>query len=125
MESTVKGSTSYLDGISLHWYWDFFIPASFLDKSHDQFKGKIIINTESSAGSFPLQRHMPILGDWGRAEQYLNDFMSDFQHHLNGWIDWNLILDEQGGPNYVQNFVDAPIIRANGKESDNKFGMPI
>lgn len=27
-----------------------------------------------------------------------------------GWIDWNLALDEQGGPNWVQNYVDSPII---------------
>lgn len=27
-----------------------------------------------------------------------------------GWIDWNLVLDEQGGPNWVENYVDAPII---------------
>lgn len=27
-----------------------------------------------------------------------------------GWIDWNLALDVNGGPNYVDNYVDAPII---------------
>lgn len=27
-----------------------------------------------------------------------------------GWIDWNLVLDEAGGPNWVENYVDAPII---------------
>lgn len=28
----------------------------------------------------------------------------------NGWVDWNLALDEGGGPNWSENFVDAPII---------------
>jgi glucosylceramidase len=26
------------------------------------------------------------------------------------WIDWNLILDENGGPNHVGNYCSAPII---------------
>jgi glucosylceramidase len=27
-----------------------------------------------------------------------------------GWIDWNLLLDGQGGPNHVGNFCSAPIL---------------
>lgn len=27
-----------------------------------------------------------------------------------GWIDWNLCLDPNGGPNWASNFVDSPII---------------
>lgn len=27
-----------------------------------------------------------------------------------GWVDWNLALDEGGGPNWSGNFVDAPVI---------------
>lgn len=27
-----------------------------------------------------------------------------------GWLDWNLALDLEGGPNWVDNFVDSPII---------------
>lgn len=34
----------------------------------------------------------------------------DLQHWVNGWIDWNLILDLHGGPNYVKNYVESPII---------------
>ena len=29
---------------------------------------------------------------------------------VTGWVDWNLALDMDGGPNWVENFVDAPII---------------
>lgn len=31
-------------------------------------------------------------------------------HWVTGWVDWNLALDMQGGPNWAENFVDAPII---------------
>lgn len=27
-----------------------------------------------------------------------------------GWTDWNLALNPEGGPNWVRNFVDSPII---------------
>jgi len=36
--------------------------------------------------------------------------VKDLNHWVTGWIDWNLALDENGGPNWSGNFVDAPII---------------
>jgi len=38
-------------------------------------------------------------------------------HWYSGWIDWNLALDEKGGPNWVMNYVDSPVIvNATGAE---------
>lgn len=37
-------------------------------------------------------------------------YLQDLNHWVTGWVDWNLVLDEQGGPNWANNFVDAPII---------------
>lgn len=34
----------------------------------------------------------------------------DLNHHVVGWTDWNLALDPTGGPNWVKNFVDSPIV---------------
>ncbi|CAG9791614.1 unnamed protein product [Diatraea saccharalis] len=34
----------------------------------------------------------------------------DLNHNVVGWIDWNLCLNSQGGPNWVDNFVDSPVI---------------
>ena len=31
-------------------------------------------------------------------------------HHVTGWVDWNMVLDLKGGPNWKNNFVDAPIL---------------
>ena len=31
-------------------------------------------------------------------------------HFCEGWIDWNLVLDQTGGPNHVGNLCDAPVI---------------
>lgn len=37
-------------------------------------------------------------------------YFQDLEHSVNAWIDWNLILDLTGGPNYVNNTVEAAII---------------
>ena len=29
---------------------------------------------------------------------------------MTGWVDWNMALDERGGPTYVNNYLDSPII---------------
>lgn len=29
---------------------------------------------------------------------------------MTGWVDWNLALDDKGGPNWINNNVDASII---------------
>lgn len=31
-------------------------------------------------------------------------------NYVTGWTDWNLALNQDGGPNWVKNFVDSPII---------------
>lgn len=36
--------------------------------------------------------------------------INDFNNYTEGWIDWNLVLDEKGGPNYVGNYCEAPIM---------------
>src|ERR1035437_4117932 len=35
--------------------------------------------------------------------------VNDFNNGAEGWTDWNVLLDEKGGPNHVQNFCFAPI----------------
>lgn len=110
MHEAHNRSLEYLDGFAVHWYWDKVAPASLLDKTHANWPGKLILNTESCLGDKPYQTHGPLLGSWERAEEYVRAYMEDLQHSVNGWIDWNLVLDESGGPNYTNNTVDAPVI---------------
>jgi glucosylceramidase len=37
-------------------------------------------------------------------------FQQDINHWVTGWVDWNMALDTEGGPNWVNNNVDSPII---------------
>lgn len=94
----------------MHWYWDQFFSTTLVEETQRLFPDKILLSTESCAGAAPLMKQGPLLGSWERAEIYAHSYLDDLQHSFNGYIDWNLILDEQGGPNYVKNFVDAAII---------------
>eukprot|EP00415_Alexandrium_ostenfeldii_P003770 UN3770 len=38
------------------------------------------------------------------------NIIADVNHGCEGWIDWNLFLDQTGGPNHAGNFCVAPII---------------
>jgi len=51
-----------------------------------------------------------ILGSWERFEAYAQDILEDLNNWATGWVDWNLALDESGGPNWSKNFVDSPVI---------------
>lgn len=64
-----------------------------------------------SEGCVELARYGAAAGNSLRhAKQYAHDIIGDLNHGMNYWIDWNLVLDEIGGPNHVDNFCGAPII---------------
>ena len=95
----------YVDGIAVHWYADRVFPfPNVLDKVHNEFPDKFILYTES------CHIGKVALGSWKRAQEYLQNIIEDMNHWVVGWIDWNLVLDMQGGPNWLGNSVDAPII---------------
>ena len=44
------------------------------------------------------------------AEHYAHEIIGDLEAGANAVLDWNVLLDERGGPNHVGNFCDAPIM---------------
>jgi glucosylceramidase len=54
---------------------------------------------------------------WVRAERYAHDILHDLNNWASGWVDWNLLLNHEGGPNHLGNVCDAPIL-ANADYSD-------
>jgi glucosylceramidase len=42
--------------------------------------------------------------------RYARDIIVSLNHWVSGWIDWNIVLDKNGGPNHVGNFCGAPIM---------------
>ncbi|CAN7949891.1 unnamed protein product, partial [Ixodes pacificus] len=110
-------AAKYVQGVAVHWYADEFVGPWVLDKTHDNFPDKFILATEACRGDKPWDKAKVILGSWDRAESYAHDILEDLVHWATGWVDWNLALDVVGGPNWVKNFVDSPIIvNATGTE---------
>ena len=46
---------------------------------------------------------------WPNAERYGIALINDFNNGTTAWTDWNILLDQHGGPNHVGNFCFAPI----------------
>ncbi|XP_038140270.1 lysosomal acid glucosylceramidase [Cyprinodon tularosa] len=100
----------YIHGVAVHWYADGLVPAEIsLGATNQLYPEYYLFGTEACAGWTPLNRGVK-LGSWDRAEQYAHDIIEDLNHYVVGWTDWNLALNPTGGPNWVKNFVDSPVI---------------
>ena len=42
--------------------------------------------------------------------RYARNIIVSLNHWMTAWIDWNVVLDQRGGPNHVGNFCGAPIM---------------
>ncbi len=95
-------SAKYLWGAALHWYVSADYAAS--SRVHAAYPDKHILFTEGcwEGGSG--------LGLWSHGEGYARNMIGDFRNWVCGFIDWNIVLDQRGGPNHVGNFCDAPVI---------------
>lgn len=86
-------ASKYVDGAGVHWYFGDAFPQ--LEQTHDQFPDKFILATEGcETDGVKLQ-------DWGRGEDYGHDILGDLNHWVIGWTDWNIVLNQQGGPNHL------------------------
>ncbi|XP_071785392.1 lysosomal acid glucosylceramidase-like [Asterias amurensis] len=103
-------AAKYLSGMAVHWYMskndDTY---DILTKTHQEFPDKFIIASEACEG-YQLFTKSVKLGAWERGERYSYDIIQDLNHWVTGWLDWNLALDMNGGPNWANNQVDSPII---------------
>jgi glucosylceramidase len=98
----------YVSHIAVHYYSDQRIPPDVLDTTHREFPNVPMLATEACVGD-QGPPHV-ILGSWERAEQYCHDIIEDLNHWFVGWVDWNIALSLDGGPNWAKNNVDSPII---------------
>ena len=95
-------AAKYVWGTGFHWYnGDHF---DEVQKVHDEFPDKELIFTEG------CQEGGPHNGSWDLGERYATSIINDLNRYTVAWIDWNLLLDERGGPNHVGNYCSAPII---------------
>jgi len=118
-----SSAAQYVAGWAVHWYTDFLGLPGTLDRVQEMYPDKFILFTEACTGSYPWELQKVLLGSWERGQEYTNDIIENLNHFSTGWTDWNLVLDMNGGPNWANNFVDAPIIV--NRDTDEFYKQPM
>jgi glucosylceramidase len=98
----------YAWGIGFHWYEDWSGGDQIFDnvrRVYEAFPDKPLLFTEGCNG--PYKHDQMKLWKWG--ERYGRSMINDFNNGMTGFTDWNILLDETGGPNHVKNFCFAPV----------------
>lgn len=100
----VKGCREQVMGASIHWYTgDHFDAVRAVRKAYPELK---IFFTE---GCVEYSRFADT-GEVQKAEMYAHDMLGNLKAGCHAILDWNLLLDENGGPNHVGNFCAAPMM---------------
>jgi len=101
-------AAKYIWGIGFHWYEDWSGGDQMFDnlrRVYEAFPDKPLLFTEGTPASFDSTRY----NNWAMGERYGRSMINDFNNGMTGFTDWNILLDEQGGPNHVGNFCFAPV----------------
>ena len=128
-----EASSKYFDGTAIHWYestYDYFPEA--LQYAHHKAPNKLLIETEGCVDSeIPVWQDdtwywKKEATDWGwdwapenqkhlhpkyaPVNRYARDIIGCLNNWVDGWVDWNMVLNKQGGPNWFKNWCVAPVI---------------
>jgi glucosylceramidase len=128
-----EASTKYFSGTAIHWYassYDVFTKE--LDYAYHKQPNKHLIQTEACVDaeipvwkddSWYWSKNATDWGyDWAPEEdkkyhpmyvpvyRYARDIIGCLNHGVDGWVDWNMVLDRKGGPNWFKNWCVAPVI---------------
>jgi len=101
-------AAKYVWGIGFHWYESWAgTQQNFVNvqKVKADYPDKELFFTEGCNGPFSEKEYQ----SWPNAERYGESMINDFNFGTVAWTDWNILLDETGGPNHVQNFCFAPV----------------
>ena len=101
-------AAKYVWGIGFHWYETWANDGMLFDnvrRVHESFPDKQLVFTEGCGEKFVKDS----LNDWRLGEKYGYSMINDFNNGTVAWTDWNILLDENGGPNHVGNFCFAPV----------------
>jgi glucosylceramidase len=141
-----EAAGDFYDGTAVHWYastYDFFPDA--LQYAHQKAPDKHLINTEACVDAeVPKWQD----DDWYWAEEatdwgwdwapeqykyrhpkyvpvfrYARDIIGCLNNWVDGWVDWNMVLNRQGGPNWANNWCVAPVIV--DPEKDEVYFTPL
>lgn len=91
-------------GIGFHWYSGDHFEA--LDIISRKYPGKLLIFTEGCVEYSRFDKANQLKN----AQMYAHDIIGNLNAGMNAFIDWNMVLDEKGGPNHIGNYCDSPIM---------------
>ncbi|MCL7754466.1 glycoside hydrolase family 30 protein [Polaribacter sp. Z022] len=141
-----EASSKYFDGTAIHWYASTYeIFPDQLQYAHNKAPNKYIIQAEACVDSqIPVWQDdawywKKEATDWGwdwapdkdkhlhpkyaPVNRYARDIIGCLNNWVDGWVDWNMVLDKQGGPNWFENWCLAPVIV--DTESDEVYFTPL
>jgi hypothetical protein len=98
----------YVWGFGFHWYEPWSGGTMLFDNVRlvrETFPEKKLLFTEGTVDSFKAED----IHNWRLGEYYGRSMINDFNDGAVGWADWNVLLDERGGPNHVGNYCFAPV----------------
>ena len=101
-------AAKYAWGTGIHWYetWSGATAKhENIANIKESYPDKGILFTEGCVESFSQEGYQR----WSNGERYGRNMINDFNTGVEGWTDWNILLDETGGPNHVGNLCFAPI----------------
>ncbi len=106
-----------VEGIAFHWYsGDHFEAVALTSKV---FPDKTLMSSECCALHPPGKvgfmgmfggSNTPETVEYEDAVAYAHDLIGNLNAGMNRWIDWNLIVDKDGGPRHVPSGFAAPMI---------------
>ena len=109
-------AAKYAWGVGFHWYETWTGGTPMFDnvrRVKEAYPDKNVLFTEGCVEKFSMEN----IHDWKLGEKYGKSMINDFNNGSIAWTDWNILLDETGGPNHVGNFCFAPI-HANTKTGE-------
>ena len=108
LKGSLSSSKGHITGAAYHWYsgaqYDNIV------RCRREFPDMDLIFTEGCIEGGARK------GAWFPGERYGHNIINDLNSGCNAWIDWNIVLDDEGGPNHVGNFCDAPVLVSDDRE---------
>jgi glucosylceramidase len=139
-------SSKYFAGTAIHWYestYDYFPDA--LQYAHKKAPSKYLIQTEACVDSeiphwnddawywkkeatdwgwdWASEKDKHLHPKYAAVNRYATDIIGCLNNWVDGWVDWNMVLDTQGGPNWFKNWCVAPVIV--DPEKDEVYFTPL
>jgi glucosylceramidase len=141
-----EATSKYFDGTAIHWYESTYeVFPEELQYAHNKAPNKYLIETEGCIDSqVPVWKDdawywKKEATDWGwdwapedqkylhpkyaPVNRYARDIIGCLNNWVDGWVDWNMVLDRQGGPNWFKNWCVAPVLV--DQDADEVYFTPL